>query len=81
MHRRYAAGERGAERGAGGAAMKANAIQAHEAREQAMQQAARIYPHSPYLQAEWLRALNVVRATAQGYVLDKFITKGAGREQ
>lgn len=43
----------------------------------AHQQAARLYPHNPALQAEWLRAMTVVRSTTRGWVLDTFITKAA----
>ena len=51
------------------------AIQAHEALAAAQEQAARLYPHSPYLQGEWLRALGVVRSSSGGYLLDKQITR------
>lgn len=32
--------------------------------------AARLYPDSPYLQAEWLRAVRLVRSTSRGWLLD-----------
>lgn len=33
--------------------------------------AALLYPDSAYLQAEWQRAVAVVRATSRGWLLDK----------
>ena len=33
--------------------------------------AARLYPESAYLQAEWVRAVGVVRGTSRGWLLDK----------
>lgn len=33
--------------------------------------AERLYPESPYLQAEWLRAIRVVRTTSRGWLLDQ----------
>jgi hypothetical protein len=33
--------------------------------------AARLYPDSPALQAEWMRAVGVVRRTARGWLLDR----------
>ena len=41
----------------------------------AQKQAERLYPHSPALQAEWLRAVGIVRATSNGWLLDKPITR------
>lgn len=32
--------------------------------------AAKNYPDSPYLQAEWIRAVGVVRGTKNGWVMD-----------
>ena len=43
------------------------------AREQA--QAARLWPMQPTLQAKWLAALPVVRATSRGWLLDNPLTK------
>lgn len=37
--------------------------------------AARLYPESAYLQAEWVRAVAVVRATSRGWLLDKPVQK------
>lgn len=34
-------------------------------------QAARLYPDSDYLQAEWVRAVRVVRSTSAGWLLDR----------
>ena len=53
--------------------MNANAefLAVWEANEAAMQQARSMYPHNPALQAEWVRAINTVRSTARGYLLDK----------
>ena len=40
--------------------------------DQALQQrAARLWPDSPALQAEWLRAVAVVRSTRRGWPLDR----------
>ncbi len=36
--------------------------------------AARLYPYSEALQAEWLRAVSVVRGTSRGWLLDKPVT-------
>ena len=33
--------------------------------------AAKLYPDDPYLQAEWLRAIRVVRTTSRGWLLDQ----------
>ena len=33
--------------------------------------AERLYPENPYLQAEWRRAVSVVRATSRGWLLDQ----------
>jgi hypothetical protein len=33
-------------------------------------QSMRLWPNNPYLQAEWLRAVQVVRATYAGWVLE-----------
>jgi hypothetical protein len=33
--------------------------------------AVRLYPDSPYLQREWLRAVAVVRSTSRGWHLDQ----------
>ena len=41
------------------------------------QRAARAYPDSPALQAEWLRAVRVVRASRRGWLLDGNVAKGA----
>ena len=43
------------------------------AREQA--QAERLWPMQPALQAKWLAALPVVRATTRGWLLDNPLTK------
>jgi hypothetical protein len=32
--------------------------------------AARLYPESPYLQSEWLRAIEVVRGSRRGWLLE-----------
>jgi len=37
--------------------------------------AARLYPRDLALQAEWVRAIRTVRATSQGWVLDRPITR------
>ena len=55
----------------------ADTLRDHEARIAAEQQAARLYPHSPSLQAEWLRAMQVVRATTRGHVLDTFVKRSS----
>lgn len=36
-----------------------------------LNQARRLYPSSPYLQAEWLHAVGTVRATSAGWILDR----------
>lgn len=41
------------------------------------ERAARNYPDSPYLQAEWRRAVAVVRATKGGWRLDNPISRRA----
>jgi hypothetical protein len=33
--------------------------------------AARLYPDSPFLQAEWMRAVRTVRASSKGWLLDQ----------
>ena len=33
--------------------------------------AAKLYPDAPCLQAEWRRAVSVVRATSRGWLLDQ----------
>lgn len=33
--------------------------------------AARLYPADAYLQAEWVRAVRVVRGTSRGWLLDR----------
>lgn len=33
--------------------------------------AARLYPDSAYLQAEWIRAVQVVRQSSRGWLLDR----------
>lgn len=33
--------------------------------------AARLYPDNEYLQTEWLRALQIVRQTSRGWLLDQ----------
>lgn len=38
-------------------------------------QAARLYPDSDYLQAEWRRAVAVVRATARGWLMDRQVPR------
>lgn len=60
--------------------MNANAefLQDWEAREAAQQQAARLYPHNTVLQTEWLRAVDVVRSTTRGWVLDMFVKRQQG---
>lgn len=35
-----------------------------------LERAARLYPESPYLQQEWLRAVLTVRMTVRGWLLD-----------
>lgn len=37
--------------------------------------AARLYPQSQYLQAEWQRAVCVVRASPRGWLLDTRVSK------
>jgi len=37
--------------------------------------AARLYPDSDYLQAEWVRAVRVVRASSRGWLLDRPVPK------
>lgn len=37
----------------------------------------RLYPDSTYLQAEWRRAVNVVRSTKRGWILDHPVEKVA----
>ena len=37
--------------------------------------AAKLYPHSEYLQREWLRAVAVVRATTRGWVRDHMVPR------
>jgi ketosteroid isomerase-like protein len=41
--------------------------------------AERLYPHSDYLQAEWRRAVSVVRSTARGWLLDQPAQRQRGR--
>jgi hypothetical protein len=41
--------------------------------------AARLWPHSPRNQAEWLRAVHTVRATARGWVADLPVAPEARR--
>lgn len=41
------------------------------------QAAAKLYPHSEYLQREWLRAVAVVRQTSRGWQLDNPLGKQA----
>lgn len=41
-----------------------------KAKEDLQARAAKNYPDSPYLQAEWVRAVGVVRATKAGWVMD-----------
>lgn len=38
-------------------------------------QARRLYPESEYLQAEWLRAVAVVRSTTNGWRLDRSVPR------
>ena len=40
-------------------------------RETATDDAVRLYPHSDYLQTEWRRAVEVVRSTSRGWLLDR----------
>lgn len=51
----------------------------HELRHPLEQRAARLYPTSPYLQREWLRAISVVRSTRLCWKLDKPIKRGEYR--
>jgi hypothetical protein len=46
-----------------------------EAREALQAKAASIYPHSQSLQREWLRAMETVRSTSRGYVLDTKVAR------
>ena len=39
------------------------------------ERAARNYPDSPALQQAWINAINMVRSTKRGWLLDKPITK------
>ena len=48
-------------------AQHAQAEQKHSLTEQA----ARLYPRNLYLQTQWLRAVQMVRATQRGWVLDQ----------
>ncbi len=41
--------------------------------------AARLYPDSTYLQAEWVRAVSVVRGTSRGWLLERPVAKDSGR--
>lgn len=43
----------------------------HEIRHPLLRRAELLYPASPYLQAEWMRAIAVVRATRGGWLLDR----------
>lgn len=43
----------------------------HEIRHPLRRRAERLYPDSLYLQAEWMRAIAVVRATRRGWLLDR----------
>lgn len=40
-----------------------------------IERAARLYPDSAYLQAQWLRAVAIVRATARGWLLDEPVVR------
>lgn len=42
----------------------------HDATSALQARAARNYPDDPYLQAEWMRAVGVVRSTKNGWVAD-----------
>ena len=58
--------------------MKGNqpeAIAAWEATEAAMQQARRLYPHSPVNQAKWVHAVQVVRSMPRGWILDRKVKR------
>lgn len=44
-----------------------------------MDRAAWLFPESEYLQAEWRRAIQTVRATRRGWLLDKPIQKQENR--
>ena len=49
----------------------AASLKAYEDRAAAQQQAARLFPRDYRAQAEWLRAMAVVRGTTRGYVFDR----------
>lgn len=40
-----------------------------------LERAARLYPESPYLQQEWLRAVLTVRMTVRGWLLDGAVSR------
>lgn len=40
-------------------------------------QAERLWPHCPYLQREWIRAVAVVRSTKAGWVVDRRVPREA----
>ncbi len=52
-------------------------VVAPQARHPMAQRAARLWPESPALQREWLRAVSVVRCTRRGWLLDQPQPKGA----
>lgn len=39
--------------------------------------AARLWPESPALQREWLRAISVVRSTQRGWLLERIVERAA----
>jgi hypothetical protein len=53
----------------------AEALAAWEATEAAMQHARRLYPHNPALQSKWVEAIQTVRSTRKGYVLDRKVQR------
>ena len=42
-------------------------------------QAARLYPDNAYLQDEWRRAVDVVRSTSRGWLLDRAVVRQGQR--
>ena len=57
--------------------MNANAefLSAWEEAEALRQQAERLYPRNAALQAEWIKAIGVVRSTTRGWVYDTFVQR------
>lgn len=54
---------------------KQEALEQHrQANYELSKKATRLYPDSPGLQAEWIRAVGVVRSTKIGWLLDTPIT-------